>query len=90
MNTNNESQREHASQEKQLDFYKDYLIQTRREIDLEKTEGTRILHLKIILAGALLALARGPAELLAILLLPFAMFALDHMQLSRLEYILHR
>ena len=73
-----------------LDFWKDYLLRTRKEIDLEKTEGTRILHLKIILIGALLVLVKGPAGLVAFIVLPIVMLALDRMQLSRLQYILNR
>ena len=73
-----------------LQFWKDYLLQTRKEIDLEKTEGTRILHIKILLIGALLVLVRGSAGVVASLLLPIVMLALDRMQLSRLHYILHR
>lgn len=73
-----------------LKFWQEYLLQTRKEIDLEKTEGTKILHLKILLIGALFLLLKGALGLVAIALLPIAMLALDRMQLSRLEYILHR
>lgn len=73
-----------------LKFWQEYLLQTRREIDLEKTEGTKILHLKILLIGALFLLLKGALGLVAIASLPLAMVALDRMQLSRLEYIIHR
>jgi hypothetical protein len=73
-----------------INFWKDYLLQTRKEIDLEKTEGTRILHLKILLIGAVLVLVRGPVGLAALVFLPIVMLAMDRMQLSRLHYILQR
>jgi hypothetical protein len=73
-----------------LSFWRDYLVQTRKEIDMEKTEGTKILHLKILLIGALFLLVKGELGLFAIALLPLAMIALDRMQLSRLQYIIHR
>lgn len=76
--------------DKQLDFYKEYLIQTRREIDLEKTEGTRILHLKIILLGGLLAFIATTHGFWIAIPFPFLLFALDYMQTSRLQYILDR
>lgn len=73
-----------------LNLWKDVLLRTREEIDLEKTEGTRMLHLKLILIGALLVIVPGPAGPVVLLLLPLVMVAMDTMQASRLEYILHR
>ena len=38
------------------DFYKDYFIQTRKEIDTDKIERDRLLHFVIILFGGVLVL----------------------------------
>jgi hypothetical protein len=76
--------------EGRTDFLREYLLQTRKEIDVEKIEGTRLLHLKILLMGAVLALAKGITGLWAIVVLPLAVIAIDMMQASRLLYILHR
>ena len=71
------------------DLLMDYLVQVHREIDVEKQEGTKILHLKIIVAGLTVAFGRGE-EAAALVFLPFAFISLDLMQASRLEYILDR
>ena len=78
------------SDEVKLNFIKDYILQTRKEIDTEKKEYIRILHLKIIVVGVILAFSKGNLGILIITSLPFIIIALDYLQQSRLNYILHR
>lgn len=73
-----------------LDFYKDYLIQTRKEIDTEKIEMTKLVNIKILIVGSIFAFKSGPAVLVTACIIPLFIFSIDIMHAARLRYILHR
>lgn len=73
-----------------LSFYKDYIIQTRKEIDTEKIEMTKLVNIKILVVGSIFAFKDGPAVLITACLIPLFLCAIDMIHAARLRYILHR
>ncbi|WP_220720812.1 hypothetical protein [Agarivorans litoreus] len=74
----------------QLEFLTDYLLQARVDIVSDKLALTRITYIKVALFGLLLTQVSKPAGMFAIIFLPFALYIVDSIHLSKLRQIFVR
>ncbi|MPW27581.1 hypothetical protein F9L16_00975 [Agarivorans sp. B2Z047] len=74
----------------QLEFLTNYLLQARVDIVSDKLALTRITYIKIALFGLLLTQVSEPAGMFAVIFLPFALYIVDSIHLSKLRQIFVR